>query len=373
MIYDGLVIGGGFYGASIARYLVRSRGFRQVAVVEMEDKLLSRASYVNQARVHGGYHYPRSFTTAYRSSKSITRFYDDYREAVRQDFKMVYAIPRRNSKVSPRQFERFCKAVDAPLEKIELDQARFFDPRLIEACYGAREYAFDASVLRARCVMELAQCNVDVYLGTRVVAVSDDASMHRVLTNSEVAGERSHLARHVFNCTYSGLAVRLAKEAGVPLHERLKHEIVEIALYEMPEELSSLGITIMDGAFFSCMPFPARPGLHSLTHVRYTPHMEFRSSDADFRSVLSEYQGGSRADRMFRDAVRYMPKLRGARYAGSLFDTKTVLLSNETDDGRPILFHRNMEMPSYYLVMGGKIDNIYDVTDRLDQESFDLS
>ena len=65
--YDAVIIGGGFYGAAIAIYLVKQRGFRRVALVEREAALLMRASYNNQARVHNGYHYPRSFTTAYRS------------------------------------------------------------------------------------------------------------------------------------------------------------------------------------------------------------------------------------------------------------------------------------------------------------------
>ena len=55
---DAVVIGGGFYGASIAIYLAKNRGLKKVVLVEKEKKLLTRASYNNQARVHNGYHYP---------------------------------------------------------------------------------------------------------------------------------------------------------------------------------------------------------------------------------------------------------------------------------------------------------------------------
>lgn len=64
---DAVIIGGGFYGAAIAVYLVKNRGMRKVILLERESSLLSRASYNNQARIHNGYHYPRSFTTAFRS------------------------------------------------------------------------------------------------------------------------------------------------------------------------------------------------------------------------------------------------------------------------------------------------------------------
>ena len=76
-------------------------------------------------------------------------------------------------------------------------------------------------------------------------------------------------AGRVFNCTYSQLNALLYR-SGLPAVP-LKHELAEMALVDVPPQLKSLGITVMDGAFFSCMPFPPR-GLHTLSHVRYTPH-----------------------------------------------------------------------------------------------------
>lgn len=61
---DAIIIGGGFYGAAIAIYLAKERGLKRIMLIEREPALLKRASYNNQARVHNGYHYPRSFTTA---------------------------------------------------------------------------------------------------------------------------------------------------------------------------------------------------------------------------------------------------------------------------------------------------------------------
>jgi len=46
---------------------------------------------------------------------------------------------------------------------------------------------------------------------------------------------------------------------------------------------------------------------------------------------------------------------------------KTVLAKNERDDGRPILFQRQPEDSSVISIMGGKIDNIYDLFDILRQ------
>ena len=61
-----VVIGGGFYGSAVAAHLAGSRAFDRVTLVEREGQLFARASGNNQGRVHGGYHYPRSFLTARR-------------------------------------------------------------------------------------------------------------------------------------------------------------------------------------------------------------------------------------------------------------------------------------------------------------------
>jgi hypothetical protein len=54
----------------------------------------------------------------------------------------------------------------------------------------------------------------------------------------------------------------------------------------------------------------------------------------------------------------------------SLFEVKTVLIKNEGDDGRPILFEKHKELPGCYSLLGGKIDNIYDALEKLETEDF---
>ena len=74
---------------------------------------------------------------------------------------------------------------------------------------------------------------------------------------------------------------------------------------------------------------------------------------------------------MLRDAARYLPSMAEAHQSGSLFEVKTVLARNELDDGRPILFERHAELPGSYSVLGGKIDNVFDVMEKLDHEPLD--
>ncbi|CAB3889182.1 FAD-dependent oxidoreductase [Achromobacter deleyi] len=364
---DAVIIGGGFYGATIAIYLAKQRGLRRIVLLEREPQLLQRASYHNQARVHNGYHYPRSFTTAYRSRVNLPKFVLDWPDAVKRDFTKLYAIAKRNSKVTARQFERFCGEIGATLRPAESSLAKMFEPRLVEAVYLVEEYAFDSTLLAAWAARELEEAGVQVRLSTKATKIS---RINDVLSVSacDNSGETEILScQYVFNCTYSGLNQLRGDFPGT--HTGLKQEITEMALVQVPTELAEIGITVMDGPFFSMMPFPAR-GLHTLSHVRYTPHFSWQDQlGIDPYEKLAAYDKESRVDRMVRDVGRYLPSILAAKHVDSLFEIKTVLIKNESDDGRPILYEKYPQLPGCFSVLGGKIDNIYDVLEKLDAEA----
>ena len=67
------------------------------------------------------------------------------------------------------------------------------------------------------------------------------------------------------------------------------------------------------------------------------------------------------------DSSRYLPLIRQCKYQDSLWEVKTLLPSSEVDDSRPILFKMNYGMNGYHCVMGGKIDNVYDIITTIEQ------
>ena len=368
--FDAVVIGGGFYGCAIAIYLARQRALKRVLVVEREAAIMQRASYSNQARIHNGYHYPRSFTTAYRSRVNLPRFVRDWPDAVKDDFAKLYAIAR-HSKVTARQFRRFCQQIGAQLDAPASCHRKLFDERLIEDVFQVQEYAFDTTRLAAWAIDELDELGVQLQLGCRVTSVKHDGPGVRLELTPGIdlnAVPRAVSARFLFNCTYSGIN-HVGGELG-HAKAQVKHEVTEMGLMQLPAHLLDFGVTVMDGPFFSIMPFPARE-VHTLSHVRYTPHHQWLDAPAiDPYERLALYSRQSRLEWMVRDARRYMPAIQEARHVDSLWEVKTVLVKNEGDDGRPILFERHGHLPGTYSVLGGKIDNIYDVLERLDAESF---
>jgi len=352
--YDFLVIGGGFYGCCLALFL-RSVSQR-VLLVEAGDDLMTRASRVNQARVHTGFHYPRSAITAVKSMVLHQRFARDFPEAVVDDFRMLYGISRRRSKVTAKKFYRMFRDLGAPIRPALPAQAALFDDAMIEQAFDCHEAAFDYAILAKALKHKLAHARMDVKLRTSVDALKErpGSVLAQLSDGSEVTASRA------FNVTYSQVNTLLAK-AGLE-QAQLKHEIAELALVKPPYELDRIGITVMDGPFFSCMPYPSA-GLYSLTHVRYTPHESWVDDPArrDPYVWFAEQKLQTRHAFMLRDAQRYVPCLQHARYERSIYDVKSVLMKSEADDGRPILYHRKPAHSRVTSVLGGKIDNIYDL------------
>lgn len=368
--YDAIVIGGGFYGCSVAAYIAQQRGLTRIALIENEAELFQHASYHNQARVHNGYHYPRSFVTGFRSRINLPRFIRDYADCTMQNCAMLYAIADKNSKVTAKQFQRFCHEIGADLKPAPDYFKKLFNPQLIEAVFLADEHLFNADKLRQHLEQVLNRQQVKFLFNTRAIQVDylKDQRCLKIIAENKDQCAIAMTAPLVFNCTYSGLN-QLKGDFGKP-PPLLKHEIAEMALLQMPADLQQVGITIMDGPFFSLMPFPSAD-LHTLSHVRYTPHRAWQDqSSLDPYRCLQHHIRETRVDRMLRDVTRYLPATHHLRYVRSLFEVKTVLIQNEKDDGRPILFEKYENLPGFYSILGGKIDNIYDILEKLNAEPF---
>ena len=250
--YDAIVVGGGFYGARLA-LLLRNRGAR-VLLVEREAAVLTRASLLNQARVHNGYHYPRSILTSLRSRVNYSRFVAEYGDCVDGSFAHYYAIARAMSKITAAQFTEFCRRIGAPVKAAPQAVRAMFDSARIDGVFEVEERAFDAVKLRARIEAELAARGVVTVTRTEAVAcaTSEDGAVVTLCRD----GERWTLAAAlVVNATYSRLN-RLLASSGASIIP-VKHELTELALVEPPPELDGAAVTVMDGPFFSLMPYPS--------------------------------------------------------------------------------------------------------------------
>jgi glycine/D-amino acid oxidase-like deaminating enzyme len=363
--YDCLIIGGGFFGLYIAEYL--SHRFDNVVVLEKEPEFMTRSSYVNQARIHNGYHYPRSILTALRSRVSFPRFSEEFADCVSDEFAKYYAIGKLLTKVNAAQFMTFCQRIGAPCEPAPYRVTRLFNTHFIEAVFSTVEHAFDALKLRDIMLDRLASTQVELVCNVTVRRVHADGKGGLKVLCLNSGQEVELTAQQVFSCTYSQQN-QVVTNSGLEIIP-LKHELTEMALVEVPELFANLGITVMCGPFFSIMPFPPL-NLHTLSHVRYTPHFEWY--DARDRDYLDSHELYRLAEKrtayqyMLKDVSRYIPLLADCKYKDSLWEVKTVLPLSEIDDSRPILFKPHYGgLSNFHCIVGGKIDNVYDVADAI--------
>lgn len=365
MAYDAIVIGGGFIGISLALHLRKT--LPRILLIERERDLLTRASFQNQARVHGGYHYPRSYLTGLRCQANFARFANEFAPCVEKSIEAYYAISRW-SQVTAGHFRKSCERIGAPLAPAR-EAWNHFDGNNVEDVFRVREYVFDAVKLRRMLVATLRAAQVTVATGCDALRIR--ARGRDLFVDVQQGGRRvTFRGRHVTNCTYAGIN-RLLSNSELPLIP-LKYELAELALVKVPKQLHHFGVTVVCGPFFSCIPFPARK-LHSLSHVRYTPHLAWTEGDAgtaeEVRSGLAARGFKSRFPHMIQDAQRYVPALAHAQYVDSIWEIKAILPRSDVNDSRPFLFSPDHGgMRNLCCVLGGKLDQVYDILDEFSLE-----
>ncbi|WP_407440099.1 FAD-dependent oxidoreductase [Lelliottia sp.] len=359
------IAGGGFFGLYLAEQMAL-KGCH-VTVYEKSPQLMSRASYVNQARVHNGYHYPRSILTALRSRLSFPRFVEEFSDCIDDEFSKYYLVAGSLSKVTGEQFRRFCQRIGAECEDAPASVKRLVNPAMIDSVFTTREYAFDAHKLRDIILKRLDAAGVSIVTDAVVEKVRKYGEGLEVFTTISGQQESSYVD-HLFNCTYSRINY-LLNSSEIELIP-LRHEMTEMCLVDVPDEFKKMGLTLMCGPFFSVMPFPSAQ-LHSFSHVRYTPHYQWSDSATQpYEDAHLKYDHNHRQSawgHMIRDAQRYVPGLSECQYQRSIWEVKTILPRSDSDDSRPILFRANHGLKGLHCVMGGKIDNIYDALQEIER------
>lgn len=380
--YDALVIGGGLFGCHAALYLARAG--RRVLLIEQSDQLIGRASIVNQARLHAGYHYPRSVATARGSDRYVERFATEFADCINRDFQHYYAIARRGSLTDPAQFERFCRFLGIPCERAYDHPA--FDYDQLAAVYATREYSFDPPLLAREYRKRIAAAGVAVELGSTVVSQEEIAGGRRVVIQG-CRGKRIVTTRLVVNATYAAINVvnRQFAQPEIPL----MHEIAEMAFVEPGAALSGAALTVMDGPFCSLMPY-GKTGLHSLSSVAYTHQRVHYGAQPRFSICQSQnpactptrladcsnckVRPKSNFPKMRSQLSRFLTNevAKTIRYRQSRFTIKAKLRANHIDDGRPTEVRLTDRERPFVCLFAGKINNVYAMEEPLDRLLQDL-
>lgn len=366
--YDFVIIGGGIFGVYAALYLAR-RGYG-VCLIEKERELLKKASIVNQARLHSGYHYPRSVATAIMSNDNKERFTADHRDFINFSFEQYYAIDRYGSFTDASQFARFCNFIGIPCK--EVAGHPLFNHDRIEAIFLTEEYSFDPILIADYYRQQVqAEKKVTIKMETQVMKVADNQGKWQL--NLQQSGNYSTIsADQAINATYSG-SNAVNRQFGVADIE-LMHEISEMVFVTSPA-VQQIGLTIMDGPFASLMPY-GLSGLLSLSSVAYTHHKvsydnlpTFDCQEGhpdckpDFTAICNYCvnKPTSNYRKMLDQVSQYFSPGVKFSYFSSYYTIKSKLKASHIDDGRPTEISLLRENPRFYCIFAGKINSIYEI------------
>lgn len=371
-VYDKIIIGAGLYGLYAALYCARKG--EQVLVLEYDDAPFKRATYINQARIHMGYHYPRSLSTAMKSAGYFKRFIEEFDFCIHSKFDQIYATSSDFSWTDAEQFTAFCKASHIRCE--ELPASRYFKEGMCDGAFMTEEYTYDALMLRDYYIKEMSNySNITVIYNTRIEKIKKEDLEFQVY----LQGGEAFASGYVLNATYASTNQILQLIENESYHAfDIKYELCEIILCRPGDKLKDLGITVMDGPFFSIMPF-GKTGLHSLTSVTFTPHVTSFTNLPEFAcqdKTKCKKEQLSNCDQCVNrpmSAWHYMDHLSRKymrddytfEYVESLFSMKPILKASEVDDSRPTKIRVDSEKPYFVSVLSGKINTVYDLEEFL--------
>ncbi|MBE6004135.1 MAG: FAD-dependent oxidoreductase [Lachnospiraceae bacterium] len=379
--YDKIILGAGIYGLYSA--IKCGKAGQKVLVLECDSAPFARATYINQARVHMGYHYPRSLSTAVKSAHYFRRFHEDYGFAINDRFHQIYATSTTFSWTNAKAFLRFCKASDIKCE--EVSPNLYFKEGMCDGAFLTEEDTYDAIIIRDYYINELEKLNsVEVRCNVRTEKI---IKMNNEITVDYKFGERHFTATTGFllNATYASTNQILdmiqdeGDDKGDFTKFKIKYEQCEIVLCDVNDKLKNIGLTVMDGPFFSIMPF-GKTSYHSLTAVTFTPHVTSYDDLPSFTCQkgvsCSPHQLGncnecenkpvSAWEHMSHLAMKYMKPEYKFNYKSSLYSMKPILKTSEIDDSRPTSIVINSEKPKIISVLSGKINTVYDLDEYLE-------
>ncbi|MBD5524295.1 MAG: FAD-binding oxidoreductase [Lachnospiraceae bacterium] len=372
MKYDKIIIGAGLYGLYSALFCGQQG--QSVLVLECDATPFRRATYINQARVHQGYHYPRSISTAMKSAGYFERFNKDYEFCINREFSKVYATSSSYSWSDGEQFKNFCKAAGIPCEELHVGQ--FFKTGMCDGAFLTREYTYDAMFLKSYYLEKIALLkHVTIKYDVTIKAIEKLQEVYCVRDAEGIEYKTGFL----LNATYAGTN-QILNMLGYEKF-KVKYELCEIILCDVNDILRQYGFTVMDGPFFSIMPF-GKTGFHSLTSVTFTPHTTSYDDVPRFACQKMCGEGycssghlgncndcsakpASAFPYMENLARKYLKDEYEFQYRQSLFSMKPILMSSEIDDSRPTVIHTHSTNPTCVSVLSGKINTVYDLDEVL--------
>jgi glycine/D-amino acid oxidase-like deaminating enzyme len=320
------VVGAGVYGCVAALDLAAAG--HSVEVYERHRGILYGATRAQQGRLHRGYHYPRSLTTAKAAQRDARVFAARFPTVVDRTAWQVYAIADEGSLTSADDYLRFCDTLGGGY-RVTPPQ-----PLLqgVEVAVAVDEAFINIPKLRELLYRQLRAAGVTLQLATEV----DPAT---------VPGD---------------LVVATTYGRGFPLP--LRYELCEVVEVALGMHYARRSFVILDGPHgISVDPVPGRS-----THLLYDVTNSVHTAGVGTLDIPEELVGlvdrgpvltpHGRLETLMRTARRYLLRVGMPTYHGSRFTVRAVLPDVDATDERPTVLHRDPADGRVVHVLAGKVD-----------------
>lgn len=252
------IIGGGWYGCHIASKLAGS--VEEVELHESADRLFSGASGGNPARLHKGFHYPRSRLTRAACLDHADAFERAYGALTRAVPINLYCVAAEDSLMD---FGTYRQVLAGEVEFVTVFRPEEFGLRNVEGALltGERHIVIDEAREHFR-----EKLGGRVRFGSRPERI-DDPEWDWTIDCTFCANDAEAIDRY---------------------------EPCLVVLLEGPTDKA---VTIMDGPFPSIYPWNEAQGLSSLTSAKFTPLSKTCRSWGEARQMIRDVTEAELVDR----------------------------------------------------------------------------
>lgn len=325
------ILGAGWYGCHAARVLLDGGAY-----VHLLDKtgIFAGASAKNQNRLHLGYHYPRSPETIRECQDGHSKFLARYGDCV-VPFADNYYLLHKDSVTSASDYRKVFAGFDH--REIPVSSLGLAIDHLEDTAFVVPEKFIDVKRVQSRMQREFAPY-LEVCGSPKIELFPD-----RVIVNDI---EYDYL----LNCTNNQFVP-------VPLTVKPVYETVCSLLYTLSDQPTPLGLTVMDGPFFSLFPYDLSTSTYTLTHV---VHSVLSRGPLEEESLSPETLAVRRQLMESEFATVFPDLLSRLTYVGYFLSTKTKY--DFVRDDRSLRWSQTGRCIN---ISGGKITGIVEMEERL--------
>lgn len=299
------IIGGGFFGSSIAIELKEKFSNFKIDLFEKKDDLLKGTSGKNQFRLHKGYHYPRSKDTYLECRSSNESFNKKFKDCFLKS-NNFYSIAKYGSKVTFDQYQEYLNRVNLHYKVIK--KHKLINEDMSQGIISVNEKIID--IHKARSI-----------LNKKITSLGINAHFNYHVDINKKFNSNYDL---VILSTYENNNY-LKKKINIET-EKYYYQLVEKIIVKTPKSFKKFSCVVLDGNFMSIDPYNEKLGLHVCGHVKKSVIKSANTKDIfritkNEKSKLDDYLINLKKSSLFgefkKDFIKYFNYFGSSEYKNS--------------------------------------------------------